>query len=175
MRPPWRSLPACPLVATACSSGGSSTTSTTVAPGVAVLGASFAVWVRGHPPVSAGGESGYGDTVSINGMSVPEITEVHQLKGKVVSMHLTLPAGTHLAAAEQQVRAELPTDARQTASWRGTFPGAPAAYCEFVNYQSVALARSMGIPPPTPSVANIGTSLVRANRRLTRVAPASPR
>jgi hypothetical protein len=147
-----------PLVATACSSSGSPSSST-VAPGVAVLGAPYSVWVRAHPPVTAGGQSGYGTTVTVNGQSLPEFTDVRQLNGRVISMHLNLSGATHLATAEQRVRAQLPTDARQTASWRGTFPGSPPAYCEFVNYQSPALARSIGIPPPPPSVANIGTSL----------------
>lgn len=126
---------------------------------MAVLGASFAVWVRAHPSITAGGQSGYGTTVSINGQSVPEFTDVRQLNGRVISLHLTFPAGTHLAAAEGVARAQLPTDARQTASWRGMFPGSPPAYCEFVNYQSLALARSLGIPPPPSAAANIGTSL----------------
>jgi hypothetical protein len=152
-----------PLVATACSSGGSST-STTVAPGVAVLGASFAVWVRAHPAVTAGGESGYGNVVNLNGQSVPEFTDVRQLNRRVISMHLTLPASTHLAVAEGVVRAQLPADARQTASWRGVFSGSPPAYCEFVNYQSVTLARFLGIAPPPSSTANIGTSLYDRTR-----------
>jgi hypothetical protein len=146
------------LIATACSSGGSSTT-TTVAPGVAVLGASYAVWVRAHPSVTAGGVAGYGNVVTVYGQSVPEFTDVRQLNGRVISMHLTLPASTHLAAAESLVRAQLPTDARQTASWRGVYSGSPPAYCEFVNYQSVILAHSLGIAPPPSSAANIGTSL----------------
>ena len=147
-----------PVLAAACSSS-SQPPATTVAPGVAVLGASFAVWVSGHPPISAGGESGFGSAVTIDGRSVPQFTDVHQLSGRVVSMHLTLPAGTHLAAAEQLVRAQVPSDARQTASWRASFSGGPVAYCEFVNYQSAVLARSLGIPPPPSSAANIGTSL----------------
>lgn len=152
-----------PLVATACSSGGTST-STTVAPGVAVLGASYTVWVRAHPSVSAGGVAGYGNVVTVNGQSVPEFTDVRQLNGRVVSMHLNLPVSTHLAVAEGLVRAQLPTDARQTASWRGVFSGSPPAYCEFVNYQSVILAHSLGIAPPPSSAANIGTSLSDRSR-----------
>ncbi|HXW39328.1 MAG TPA: hypothetical protein VEJ44_06500, partial [Acidimicrobiales bacterium] len=84
-----------------------------------------------------------------------------QLDGKVVSMLVNLPSGTHLAAAVGFVRAQLPPDARQTASWRGTFPitaAGPAAYCEFINYESDDLARSLGIPPPAAMAANIGVS-----------------
>lgn len=148
----------CGLTLAACSSG-SSTPSTTVAPGVAVLGAPFSVWVRGHPAVSAGGESGYGDVVTVDGQSVPQITGVKQLEGRVVSLHLAMPDGTRLGRAEALVRAQLPADARQTASWRGTFPGTPTSYCEFVDYQSTRLATSLGVPPPAGSAPNIGTSL----------------
>ena len=143
----------------ACSSGNGSSTTTTVARGAAVLGTPYTVWVAVHPPITVGGVSGYGRTVSVAGDTAPEFTDVHQLDGRVISFHMTLPATTHIAAAEQLVRAQLPSDARQTASWRGSFRGDPAASCEFVNYQSTILARSLGIAPPPPSSANIGTSL----------------
>ncbi len=149
---------ALPVFAAACSSGGSST-STTAASGTAALGVPFSVWVQAHPATQAGGVSGYGSTVARGSGSVPQFTDVHQLNGRVVSMRLNLPSGTRLATAEAQVRAQLPSDSRQTASWRGAFPGSPLTYCEFVNYQSAALAHSLGIPPPTGQAANIGTSL----------------
>lgn len=155
---------ACGLALAACSSG--SSPSTTVPPGIAVLGAPFGVWVRGHPSVSAGGQSGYGAVVTVDNQSVPEFTDVRQLDGRVVGFHLSLPDGTKLGRAEVLVRAQLPTDARQTASWRGSFPGAPTAYCEFVNYQSAKLATSIGVPSPTGAVSNIGTTLYqRVNGR----------
>lgn len=135
-----------------------------------MLGSSYSSWVRVHPPVTVGGVSGYGGTVSIAGDAVPEFTDVHQLNGRVVGLHLTLPGSTHIAAAEQLVRAQLPSDARQTASWRGSFRGAPTATCEFVNYQSTVLARSLGLPLPSPSSANVGTALYERSAH----APASP-
>lgn len=141
----------------ACSSGPSTTP--TVAAGSAVLGAPYATWVRAHPPVVVDGQAGYGDTVSLNGRSVPQFTRVRQAGGRVVGLHLTLPARTRLGPAEGLVRAQLPPDAGQTASWRGRFPGGTAAYCEFVNYRSATLARWLGTPPPTGATANIGTSL----------------
>jgi len=154
------------VLASACSSG-----TTTVAPGIAVLGAPYATWVRGHPPISVGGQSGYGKAVTINGQSVPEFTDVKQLDGKVVSWHMTLPAGTRLATAEGLVRTQLPTDARQIASWRGSFPGGDgSAYCEFVNYQRVMLARLLGTAPPPPTAANSGTSFYER----TATGPGSP-
>jgi hypothetical protein len=146
-----------PGLSAACSSGKSST-STGPAAGVSVLGASYNVWVQDHPPIKVGNVSGYGNAVSIDGKSVPEFTAVGQIAGKVIGFHMTLPAGTHLGDAEKLVRAQLPTDIRQTASWRGTF-FAHDAYCEFVNYQSATLAQSLGSTTPTGSTANIGTVL----------------
>jgi hypothetical protein len=146
------------VVLAACSSGSSSPT-TTVTPGVGVLGAPYSVWVRSHPPVTVDGVSGYGATVTVAGRSTPEFTNVRQLDGRVVSLHLSLAQLTRLAAAEAQVRAQLPSDARQTASWRGSFSGSQAGHCEFVNYQSQTLAHSLGTSAPTSAIANIGTSL----------------
>lgn len=145
------------MLAAACSGGGGATT-TTLAPGVAVLGTPYRTWLRGHPAVEAGGQAGYGATVTIDGTTVPEFTDVRRQGGRVVGLHMTLPAGTKLGRAEALVRAELPTDARQTASWQGDF-AETADHCEFVNYQSAALARSLGTASPTGSTPNIGTSL----------------
>ena len=128
-------------------------------PGTAVLGARFSVWVHAHPATRVGGVSGYGNSVSRGDGSIPQYTDVEQRDGRVVSMRLNLPSGTHLADAERDVRANLPTDARQAASWRGAFAGEPPTYCEFVNYQSAALAHVLGVAPPTGTSANIGTSL----------------
>ncbi len=147
-------------LAAACSAApraGSSST-TTLAPGVAVLGASYALWVRGHPAVTVDGATGYGTAVRQGGRSVPEFTDVRRQGGKVVALHMALPGGSDLARAEQLVRAQLPTDARQTASWRGSFRQA-ADHCEYVNFQSATLATSLGTAAPAGSTANIGTSL----------------
>ncbi|HTZ09865.1 MAG TPA: hypothetical protein VMB72_12375 [Acidimicrobiales bacterium] len=144
-------------VASACSGGGPSATPTTLPPGVAVLGASYGTWLRGHPAVQAGGQSGYGTAVRLDGTTVPEFTDVRRQGGRVVALHMTLPAGS-LERAERLVRAQLPTDALQTASWRGDFASADG-HCEFVNYQSASLARHLGVAAPTGSTADIGTSL----------------
>jgi hypothetical protein len=156
----WIGLVSVSVLAAACSGGTATTiTTTTVAPGTAVLGARFSIWVGAHPATQVGGVSGYGISVSTGNGSVPQYTDVEEHDGRVVSMRLNLPSGTHLADAESDVRANLPTDARQAASWRGTFAGNPTSYCEFVNYQSAALASSLGATPPTGTSANIGTSL----------------
>jgi hypothetical protein len=143
----------------ACSSPGTSATTTTVTPGTAVLGVRFSVWVLAHPATQVGGVSGYGNAVSRGDGSIPQYTDIEQRDGRVVSMRLNLPSGTHLAIAEGDVRANLPLDVRQTASWRGAFAGKPSTYCELVNYQSATLANELGVAAPKGISANIGTSL----------------
>jgi hypothetical protein len=155
---PWIGLVLVSMLA-ACSSAGTTTTTTVTPPGTAVLGARFSVWARAHPATRIGGVSGYGNSVSRGDGSIPQYTDVEQRDGRVVSMRLNLPSGTHLADAEADVRSNLPTDARQAASWRGAFAGEPSTYCEFVNYQSAALANVLGVAPPTGTSANIGSSL----------------
>jgi hypothetical protein len=137
----------------ACSSG-SSTPTTTAHPGEAVLGATTATWQSGHVANSGG----YGATVTINGKSMPQLTSVKESEGRVVGWHMTFPANTRLPAAEALVRAQLPKDARQTASGRSDFAQA-ATYCEFVNYQSAVLAGSLGTPVPTGAQGNVGVVL----------------
>jgi hypothetical protein len=155
---PWIGLALLSMLA-ACSSAGTTTTTTVTPPGTAVLGARFSVWMRAHPATRVGGMSGYGISVSRGDGSVPQYTNVERRDGRVVSMRINLPSGTHLADAEADVRSNLPTDARQAASWRGAFAGEPSTYCEFVNYQSAALAHVLGVAAPTGTSANIGTSL----------------
>ena len=154
----WIGIVSMSILAACSSTKTSSPTTTTVAQGNATLGARFSVWVHAHPAIRVGGVSGYGQSVPRANGSIPQYTDVTQRDGRVVSMRLNLPEGTHLASAESEVRDNLPTDARQAASWRGSFAGKPVAYCEFVNYQSAALAHSFGVAPPRGSTANIGTS-----------------
>ncbi len=147
----------------ACSSNNATSTSPSSAsaakPGLAVLGATDAVWRSGHkqgPDMSGG--SDYGPTVSINGHTVDRFTAVREQGGKVTGWHMTFPPGTHLAEAEALVRAQLPSDVRQTASGRNSF-ATGGGYCEFVDYQSDKLATALGTKPPTGSQANIGVTL----------------
>ena len=143
-----------------------------VKPGVAVLGTRYEVWLSGHPSANVGGVSGYGPAVVVLGKSTPQFTDVRQQGGRVVSLHMNLPPRTQLAAAEALVRAQLPTDIRQTASWEGTYPASagPVAHCEFVDFQSATLARSLGVPPPLGSTPNIGVFLAERTAR----SPGSP-
>jgi hypothetical protein len=138
---------------TACSSGSSAPTPK-APPGVAVLGVTTATWQSGH----AANAGGYGSSVTINGKSMPQFTSIKESGGRVVGWHMTFPAHTKLPAAEALVRAQLPKDARQTASGRNDFAQA-ATYCEFVNYQSATLAGSLGTPVPTGAQGNVGVVL----------------
>jgi hypothetical protein len=145
----------------ACSSG-SSAPKITAHAGEAVLGSTTATWQSGH----ASNGDGYGPSVTINGKSTPQFTSVKSSGGRVVGWHMTFGAHTRLPAAEALVRAQLPKDARQTASGRGDFAQA-ATYCEFVNYQSATLAGSLGTPVPTGAQGNIGVILYEITPKAT--------
>ena len=122
------------------------------------LGSSLTAWQATRP---AAGGSGYGRTVTVDGASRAQYSDVTTAAGKVTGWHQAFPAGTRLARAEAAVRAALPTDARQTASWRGTFARGEGL-CEFVNYQSVSLAGLLGTAAPDPSGSNIGARFYEA-------------
>jgi hypothetical protein len=144
----------------ACSGSSGSSSSTTVPPGKAGLGASLSSWQSVHPPTSAGGTSGYGTTVTVDGKSVPQFTAVQVHSGKVVAFHQSFPSGTKLGTAEASVRQELPTDIEQTASWRGNYATA-GKYCEFVNYRSEELSGILGSGSLSSTQSNIGVTLYR--------------
>jgi hypothetical protein len=137
----------------ACSSGPSTIVHVSTHPGPpARLGSSIAAWqaTRGGT-----GDGGYGSTVVLNGQSRAQFTVVTTTGGKVTGWHQVFPVNSSLAHAEAAVRGALPADARQTASWRGTFAGG-GAYCEFVSYQSASLASRLGTTAPSPTASNIG-------------------
>jgi hypothetical protein len=135
------------LALAACSSGPSSS-----AGPPARLGSSLTAWqaTRGST-----GNGGYGSTIAVAGQSTTQFTAVTTTDGKVTGWHQVFPAGTSLSHAEAAVRDALPADARQTASWRGSFSGG-GGYCEFVSYQSSSLASQLGTAAPTPAASNIG-------------------
>lgn len=78
-------------------------------------------------------------------------------EGKVTGWRQAFSSGTRLAQAEAALRAGLPTDARQTASWRGSF-AAGAGFCEFVNYQSASLASQLADTKAPSAGSNIGAA-----------------
>lgn len=91
----------------------------------------------------------------VNGRSTAQFDAVTTDDGKVTGWHQVFPVHSSLAHAEATVRDALPADARQTASWRGTFSGG-GGYCEFVSFQSASLASQLGTTAPTPADSNIG-------------------
>jgi len=91
----------------------------------------------------------------VNGTSTAQFTDVTTTDGKVTGWHQVFGAGSRLAQAEAAVRAALPTDARQTGSWRGTFSGG-GGFCEFVSYQSASQGSQLGTAVPSTSESNIG-------------------
>jgi hypothetical protein len=136
----------------ACSSSPSAGVHVSTPGPPARLGSSLAAWqaTRGGT-----GDGGYGSTVVVNGQSRAQFTVVTTTGGKVTGWHQVFPANSSLAHAEAAVRGVLPADARQTASWRGTFAGG-GAYCEFVSYQSASLASHLGTTAPSAATSNIG-------------------
>jgi hypothetical protein len=135
----------------ACSSGPSTSIHVSRSAGPpARLGSSLRAW-----QTNRGGNGGYGSAIVVDGRSTTQFTAVTTDDGMVTGWHQAFTAHTSLAHAEVGVRSALPVDARQTASWRGTFSGG-GGYCEFVSYQSASLASQLGTTAPSPTGSNIG-------------------
>ena len=118
------------------------------------LGAPLATWTATRPST---GDGGYGRTITVDGTPTAEFTHVTTVEGRVTGWQQAFPAGTRLADAEASLRAALPADARQTASWRGD-AASGGGTCEFVNYQSDLLASRLRTAAPAASGSNIGAS-----------------
>jgi hypothetical protein len=116
------------------------------------LGSSLTTWQATRP---SAGDGGYGSTIAVDGQSTAQFAAVNTTDGKVTGWHQVFVVGTSLGHAEAAVRDALPTDARQTGSWRGMFPN-DGGYCEFVSYQSSSLASQLGTAAPAPTDSNIG-------------------
>jgi hypothetical protein len=74
---------------------------------------------------------------------IDEFTAIRPENGRIVGWNMAFRDGTTITTAEQQVRAELPADARQTASRRATFRHSPDT-CEIVSFQSRSLTKVLG-------------------------------
>ncbi len=142
-----------------CSSDTTSSTTSTTGAHPAGLGATVESWDATH----AAGENGpgYGPSVTRLGKTVNQYSSMQKQGDRFVGWSMAFPAGTKLASAEATVRKVLPSDAKQTQSWRGTFTGA-SGYCEFVNLQSASLADELSQDAPTGSQANIGLEFYEA-------------
>jgi hypothetical protein len=140
----------------ACSNGSAASAGPSVRSGPpARLGSSLTAWQATR---AGSGDGGYGSAVVVNGRSTAQFTLVTTTDGRVTGWHQAFPAHSSLAHAEAGIRDALPADARQTASWRGTFSDG-GGYCEFVSYQSASLAAQLGTAAPTPADGNIGVEL----------------
>ena len=120
---------------TPVSTGSSPTTPGTAAAG---LGATVAQWSAAH---GGSGRSGTG---------VRDSAPVTR-GGRVVGWTMTFSSGTSIATALTQVDAQLPSDARQTASHRATFPRS-SDICEIVTFESASLRTTLGASRDTAGV-----------------------
>lgn len=128
-----------------CSSGGEhdTTTSTTTkahtGPAVTVppsatigLGATTDVWDAHHKAVSGG----YGPEVVTADGTKPRYSDVSKDSGRIAGWNMAFARGSLLSTGVVAVRAQLPTDAQQTAAWAaGGKPGTSSS-CEVFEYHS---------------------------------------
>jgi hypothetical protein len=132
----------------ACSSSHSAgDTSTTAAPqnggGLTGLGTTSATWAEHHHAVAGVPDgSAYGPFVRTDVGPKPRFSSMRVASGRVAGWTITFSSGTRLAGALVLVRAELPRDARQVASWSGSVP-TTSARCEVIEYQSAELALAL--------------------------------
>lgn len=148
-------LGACILGLAGCSSssgGASGSTTSTVPPHAAGLGATTSTWDAAHPQGSDA--TSFGPVVTVNGKDTDQFRSVSTSNGRITGWQMAFPSSTRLGAAEAMVRAQLPADSRQTASWRGSFAG--GGFCEFVNYSSADLAANLGTTSTSVGGSNIG-------------------
>jgi hypothetical protein len=102
------------------------------------------------PGHTASGSS-YGPSVPFSGGTIDQYTAVAVADGRIVGWTMAFPDGTSIASAEQQVRAQLPADARQTASRRATYPHSTDT-CEIVAFESRSLGLVLGSHRGTAAV-----------------------
>jgi hypothetical protein len=114
-------------------------------PKLAGLGATQREWDTHHQAASGHPASGssYGPSVPFSGGTIDQFTAVTVADDRIVGWTMAFPDGTSIASAEQQVRAQLPSDSRQTASRRGTYPHSTNT-CEIVSFESRSLGLVLG-------------------------------
>jgi hypothetical protein len=114
-------------------------------PSLSGLGATTAAWDAHHAraTTSSPGGPSYGPPIPFASGEVEQFTAVKISDGRITGWHMAFRDGTTIANAEQQLYAQLPADARQTASRRSTFTGS-TDICEMVAYESASLAKALG-------------------------------
>jgi len=95
--------------------------------------------------------------VPFKGGAIDQFTAVTVAAGRIAGWKMAFPDGTTIARAEQQVRAQLPADARQTASRRATFPHSSDT-CEIVSFESRSLKSVLGA-----GLGTVGVTLYQVN------------
>ena len=114
-------------------------------PSLSGLGATTAEWDAHHGRATTGSPGGpsYGPQIPFGRGKVEQFTAVKVDNGRITGWHMAFRDGTAIASSEQQVYAQLPADARQTASRRSTFTGSTDT-CEIVTFESATLTKVLG-------------------------------
>ncbi len=121
-------------------------------PALSGLGATRAQWESRHgAPTGGTGGPSYGPQIPFAQGKVEQFTAVKVEKGRIVGWHMAFRDGTAIGSSEQQVYAQLPSDARQTASRRATFTGSTDT-CEIVTFESATLTTVLGADHATVGV-----------------------
>jgi hypothetical protein len=113
------------------------------------LGSTSADWdaqrvpAPGAPPGTA-----YGPIVATGVSRVPRYRGVVRSQNRIAAWDMAFGAGTRLARAVALLRAELPTDTQQTASWQVPSSGGSPA-CEVFQYESRTVGRVLKQRFPT--------------------------
>ncbi len=156
----WTCVSVCVAAAiglAACSSGARSSSTTVVHPGHATgLGSTSALWASTHPAGSS--PSSFGPPVTRQGKIVDRYTSITTDGDRITGWDMAFQDGTKIAFAERAIGAELPADARQTASWRGTSSGGKST-CEFISLRSDILATMLANGTASSQAANIGLKM----------------
>lgn len=122
-------------------------------PALSGLGATTAEWTAHHGRATTSSPDGpsYGPSIPFASGEVEQFTAVKITSGRITGWHMAFRDGTSIANVEQQVYAQLPADARQTASRRSTFTGS-TDICEMVAFESASLSKVLGTADGTAGV-----------------------
>jgi hypothetical protein len=127
------------------------------------FGATDAAWASCHQPDNKySNGSAYLPFVPGAGGGSDEYTAVSHTGGRVDGWSMAFPDGTPLAAAEQELLAQLPPDTHETATFHAHSADGSMA-CVFVNYRSATVASWLGSNPWGDPQGAIGTAFWQTN------------
>lgn len=116
-------------------------TSTPGPPPIVGLGTTSAQWDAHRVPApGAAPGTAYGPIIATGVGRVPRYRNVERSQNRIATWDMAFGAGTRLAQAVALVRAELPIDTQQTASWQVPASGGSPA-CEVFQYESTTVGR----------------------------------